>query len=110
MGRGIAAQRDEALLLQLADIKEAIAELKTSITTVAQDLGTVRLAELAEVRSKIAGLELAMTARIASVDATLAVLQYQAKRSGAFAGAWISAVISVIVAAAGALLLRKGSP
>lgn len=106
MGRSIATQRDEAMLRQLADIKESIAELKMSITTVAQDLGTVRLAELAEVRSKIAALELALTTRIASVDATIAVLKYQAKRSGAAAGAWISAVISVLVAAGGALLLR----
>lgn len=100
------AQRDEALLGQLADIKGAIAELKTSITAVAQDLGTVRVAELAEVRSKIAALELAFTARIAAVDSTLAVLQYQAKRSGATAGAWISAIISVVVAAGAALLLK----
>jgi len=108
VARGVAAQRDEAVLLQLTAITSSIAELKTTIATVAQDLGTVRLGEMADLRRQIATLELALRERIAATDATVAVLQYQAKRSGAAAGAWISAVISVVVAAAGALLLRHG--
>jgi hypothetical protein len=106
MVKGIVAQRDEAVLGQLADIKGAIAEMKAAIADVAEDLGTVRLNEMADIRNKLAALEIGLRDRIATVDSTLAVLQYQARRSGAAAGAWISAVISVIVAAGAALLFR----
>lgn len=94
-GKGIAAQRDEVILVELTSIKASIAELKVSVGGIGDDLDKVRISELAAIRDKIAAL-----------DATVQVLQYQAKRSGAFAGAWISAVISVLVAAGAALLLK----
>lgn len=108
MVRGIVAQRDDAVLGQLADIKGAISELKAAIAVIVQDLGAVRIDELNEVRTKISSLELSLRERIARVDATLAVLEFQARRSGAAAGAWTSAIISVVVATAGALLLHHG--
>ncbi len=116
-GRGIVAQRDEVILIQLGRIQTDITDLKAAVGSLTDDLGTVRIAELAairqnlvdvasELRAKVAALETALRDRIATVDTTVQVLQYQAKRSGAFAGAWISAVISVLVAAGAALVLR----
>lgn len=115
--KGLTAQRDDLVLVQLEHISSTVARLETALTGVVADLGTVRIAELAairetvselagELRGKVAALETALRDRIATVDTKVEVLQYQARRSGATAGAWISAVISVLVAAAGALLLR----
>lgn len=116
-GKGVAAQRDEVILVELVGIKQSIIELKTAVGGISEDLGTVRISELTairsnlsdlagELRSKVAQLDAALRERIATIDTNVQVLNYQAKRSGAFAGAWISAVISVLVAAGAALLLR----
>ncbi len=115
--KGLTAQRDDLVLVQLEHISSTVVRLETALTGVVADLGTVRIAEMAairtnlsdiagELRGKVAALETALRDRISTVDTKVEVLQYQAKRSGATAGAWISAVISVLVAAAAALLLR----
>lgn len=95
-GKGLAAERNELIEAELRGIRETLGRLEQSLTQVAGDLGTVRLEELRAIRSELA-----------ETKSDLKVLQYQAKRSGAAAGAWISAVISVVVGAGAALLLHK---
>ncbi len=106
-GRGLAAERNELIEAELRGIRETLGRLEKSLAQVSGDLGTVRIGEMSVIRAKLAELELAMQQRIAAMDAQLAVLQYQSKRSGAAAGAWISAVISVAVGAGAALLMHR---
>lgn len=95
MAKSLADQQRDLVLVQLEHVTEAIARIEAQLATVTVDLGQVRLEEMRSVRAELAELK-----------SDLKVLQFQAKRSGAFAGAWISAVISVAVAAAAALLLK----
>lgn len=97
MAKSISEQRDDLIAEQLRGIKEALGRLEGSLAVVTSNLDAVRITELTELRAKIS-----------AVDTAVQILSYQAKRSGAFAGAWISAVISLLVAAGGALLLRHG--
>jgi tetrahydromethanopterin S-methyltransferase subunit B len=106
MGKSIAEQRDDLIAEQLRSIKEVLNRLEGALAVVTGNLDAVRITELNDLRAKISAIESALQAKISAVDTTVQILSYQAKRSGAFAGAWISAVISLVVAAGGALLLR----
>lgn len=117
-GKGVTAERDAAVLAVLEGIKAQVARIETTLATVSLDLANVRIADLSairanlndvasELRDKVTKLEASLRERIFQVDSNVQILTYQAKRSGAFAGAWISAAISVLVGALSALLIRR---
>lgn len=88
-------EHDELIHAELVHIHNDISEIKSSLVAVANDLGTVRIAELTSIRAKLADIE-----------GDMKVLQYQSKKSGAWGGLFAGAAVSAGVSALAALLLH----
>lgn len=95
MAKTLADQQRDLVLVQLEHVTGSITRIESRIEELAAGLGKVRLDEMNALRSELA-----------AIREKVGILEYQAKRSGAFAGAWISAIISVAVASGAALLLK----
>lgn len=93
--KGTTAQRDELIEVELRNIREMISDVKTAVTALTADLGTVRLADLTAIREKIA-----------SIEGDMKVLTFQSRKSGAWGGLLAGASVSAVVAALAALLLK----
>ncbi len=95
MAKTLADQQRDLVLIQLEHVTSSVTRIETRMQELTAVLGKLRLDEMNALRGEIA-----------AVREKVGILEYQAKRSGAAAGAWISAVISVVVAAGAALLFR----
>lgn len=104
--KGISAQRDELIEVELRQIRDRLDELKSSLSTVSTNLDGVRIAELASIRANVNDLRTALTNELAKHEAELKLLRYQMGRTSAVWSLVSGGVGSALVAALMALLLH----
>ena len=96
--RPVVEERDQLVVQEFEHIREQLGDIKQGQTTMAAEISALRNAEIVAIRNDIAKLE-----------SRLNVLEYQSKSSKTWVGYVGSAIVSAIVAASAAMLMRGHS-